>query len=112
MFPLGECWAGLCHADPASPVAPQDLSHCNFGYARGECVRFPDAPGPDAVRFTVTRDDSAGVHIYYVMERDHHPFAHGALAYAYGSGFEPPPGGLLEGQAVAYVQSFRRRKGA
>jgi hypothetical protein len=78
---------------------------CNLGYARGECPRFPQGDGPDAVRFTISGDDAAGVHVYYVMERNHLPFAHGSLGE--GAGADP----TLARQAAAYVESYRRRKG-
>lgn len=106
LLPLGDRWAGLCHTDPVSPAEPQDALCCNLGYARGQCTRFPDDAGPDAVRFTIARDDGAAVQVYYVVERDHHPFAHGPLDAA--SGGAP----LLQRQAAAYLESYRRRKGA
>ena len=112
MLPLGERWAGLCHVDGALPTQPQDAMYCNLGYARGRCSRFPDDAGADAVRFTITQDDAAGVKLYYVMERDHHPFAHGPLDYFFAAGFGAAAGDLLERQATAYVETFRRRKGA
>ena len=112
LLPLGDWWQGLCHTDPAQPAEPVDAMCCNLGYARGQCARFPDTAGPDAVRFTIGHDDAAGVRLYYVIERDHHPFAHGPLEYSFQDGFQAPPHGLLERQAVAYVESYRRRKDA
>jgi hypothetical protein len=112
LLPLGDWWQGLCHTDPALPVEPGDSTCCNLGYARGQCTRFPDTEGPDAVRFTIAQADAAGVRLYYVMERDHHPFAHGPLEFAFDGGFRGQPGGLLERQALAYVESYRRRKDA
>ena len=86
MLPLGDWWTGVCHAVPG---APQDAggigcdtsrgTTCNLGYARGECARFPEGDGPDAVRFTISSHEGAAIGIYYVVERDHHPFAHGAI---------------------------------
>jgi hypothetical protein len=113
-LPLGDWWQGLCHTDPALPAEPADATCCNLGYARGQCARFPanGAAGPDAVRFTIARHDATGIELYYVMERDHHPFAHGPLEYRFEGGFTGHPGGLLEQQALAYVKSFRRRKDA
>jgi hypothetical protein len=108
LLPLGDRWAGLCHTDPASPAEPQDSLRCNLGYARGQCTRFPDDAGPDAVRFTIARDDAAGVQLCYVVERDHHPFAHGLI----DSGSAEATASLLRQQAAAYLESYRRRKGA
>jgi hypothetical protein len=89
------------------------LQHlCNLGYARGTCARFPSGEGPDAVRFTVSRDQGDSLRIYYVLERDHHPFAHGPLDYsvARGAFVDPPAGETVSRQAQAYVESYLRRK--
>lgn len=112
--PLGERWAGLCRAAPDAPWEPDDATlHplCNFGYARGACPRFPAGAGPDAVRFTVSRDAGASLHLHYVLERDHHPFAHGPFDYslpadAFVDSPLPAPLGRL---ARAYIQSYLRR---
>lgn len=115
MLPLGDAWAGLCRAVPGQPEQPEDDSLrplCNLGYARGNCARFPPGDGPDAVRFTISRDDGATVGIYYVVERDHQPFAHGRLEYSTASGaIAPlPPSEIVARQAQAYAESYRRRK--
>jgi hypothetical protein len=87
-------------------------TNCNLGYARGECARFPAGDGPDAVRFTISSHQSTAIRIYYVMERDHHPFAHGRLEYSpAAAGFvTPPETAALESQARAYVESYLRCK--
>ena len=106
MLPLGDSWAGVCRACSEEPFQPDSAAlkqWCNLGYARGECPRFPDIDGGDAVRFTITGCEAGGeVGIYYVVERDHHPFAHGA-------GY--PEDATLRRQAEAYVESYRRRIG-
>ena len=116
MLPLGDAWAGVCRAVPDLPWQPDEAMLrrlCNLGYARGTCARFPSGEGPDAVRFTVSRDEGASVRIYYVVERDHHPFAHGPLDYsvAWGAFVNPPSGETMSRQAQAYVESYLRRKG-
>ena len=111
MLPLGGVWDGLCRTVPGEPRQPDRAtlqSLCNLGYARGRCARFPSRDGPDAVRFAIAGDDGATVRLYYVIERDHHPFAHGPL-----DGLDAPPANsppLLARQAAAYIQSYRRRK--
>ncbi|MGA3096811.1 MAG: hypothetical protein ABSF25_10190 [Bryobacteraceae bacterium] len=114
MLPLGGEWAGLCRAEPAAPVQPDDAGLCNLGYARGACPRFPNGEGPDAVRFTVQAVEETGLRLYYVVERDHHPFAHGPLEFSLASGalMNPPHGQWLGRQALAYVRSYLRRKAA
>jgi hypothetical protein len=114
LLPLGDSWAGVCRSAPDRPSPPDDAALrplCNLGYARETCARFPSGDGPDAVRFMISRDDGASIGIYYVIERDHHPFAHGKLRYSADSRtFADRPGGeILERQAQAYVESYRRR---
>ena len=118
MLPLGDWWTGACHALPG---APQDAgtiggttcgTMCNLGYARGECARFPVGEGPDAVRFTISSHDASAIGIYYVVERDHHPFAHGRLTFSLTAAafVVPPESATLTRQAQAYVESYLRRK--
>jgi hypothetical protein len=116
ILPLGDRWAGECRAVPHLPWQPDEAMLqrlCNLGYARETCARFPSGDGPDAVRFTVSRDQGASLRIYYVMERDHHPFAHGPLDYSVtrGAFVDLPPGEIAIRQAQAYVESYLRRKG-
>jgi hypothetical protein len=115
MLPLGDAWAGVCRAIPDQSWQPDDATLrplCNLGYARGRCPRFPSDDGPDAVRFTISRDDGAALHIYHVIERDHHPYAHGPLEYSLAAAaFTFPPESVTVGrQAQAYVDSYLRRK--
>jgi hypothetical protein len=114
MLPLGDDWAGACRAapDPWQPDAATLRPLCNLGYARGACSRFPDDDGPDAIRFTVSGDDGATLRLYYVVERNHHPFAHGPLAWsrAIAAFAEPPESAPLRRQAQAYIESYLRRK--
>src|SRR5262245_5704699 len=80
MMPLGGVWAGNCLATRDASWTPDDgrlRPFCNLGYARGGCDRFPAANAADAVRFTITGDDGSTVRLYYVVEQNHHPQAHG-----------------------------------
>lgn len=118
IFPLGDFWTGACHAIPAQACEPEEAllrPLCQFGYARGQCGRFSiDDPGPDAVRFTVSADTGDILRLYYVLERDHHPFAHGPLEYSLSARrfAAAPSGETLHRQAQAYVESYLRRKPA
>jgi len=118
LLPLGDAWTGMCHADLRKTVQPDESALrplCNLGYARGVCPRFPtEDPGPDAARFTICRDDGASLRLYYVLERNHQPFAHGPLEYPLDQGgFTSAPAGSLTGrQARAYITSYLRRKAA
>ncbi len=114
-LPLGDGFAGLCHADPANRFRPGDETlqqYCNLGYARRSCACFPDNGGPDAVRFTVSGDQNGIVQIYYVLERDHRPCEHGPLEYdaERGAFTAPPVSPQLERQAAVYVEGYLRRK--
>jgi len=115
MLPLGGAWTGACRAVPDEVFQPDEptlRTLCNLGYARGNCPRFPPDYGPDAVRFTISRDDGSSLRIYYVVERDHHPFAHGTIEYTPTGGalVSPPAEGLFMRQAQAYAESYLRRK--
>ena len=114
-LPLGDAWDGICRAVPDQPWQPDDATLqplCNLGYARGACNRFPEGDGPDAVRFTVSRHQNTAIRIYYVIERDHLPFAHGALEYSAADGAftRTPDDATVSRQAQAYVTSYLRRK--
>jgi hypothetical protein len=114
MLPLGDAWMGICHAVPDQLFQPDDSlldPFCNLGYARGRCPRFPADDGPDAVRFTIISDDGAALRLYYVLERDHHPFAHGALEFSVAQNklTTPAEGAQTAAQARAYAASYLRR---
>lgn len=113
--PLGDAWAGPCRAAPDAEWQPDRATLerlCNFGYARAQCPRFPAAETPDAVRFSVSRDQDGIVGIYWVMEKNHMPFAHGALDYSRAAAGFPSahPDACVAQQAQAYVSSYLRRK--
>ena len=119
MLPLGDWWKGICHAVADAPEAAGGSwcdtgrdTCCNLGYARGECARFPQGEGPDAVRFSISSHEGAAIGIYYVVERDHHPFAQGRLEYSLTAAafVAPPETATLAHQAQAYVESYLRRK--
>ena len=115
LLPLGNLWSGICRAVSGQAAPPKEellRPLCHLGYARGTCLRFPAGdPGPDAVRFTISGDDGRSVHLYYVLERDHHPFAHGPLEYSLARGLvAAAPNEILGRQVEAYVASYLERK--
>jgi len=114
-MPLGDAWSGVCRATPAGEWLPDPdtlRQLCNFGYAREKCARVP-AAGPDAVRFAISNDGDGIVSIYWVMEKDHLPFAHGPLEYSRAeAGFRAAhPDACIAQQAQAYISAYLRRKG-
>ena len=64
------------------------------------------------MRFTISRHEAHSLHLYYVLERDHHPFAHGPLEYSIVTRrlVEAPLNEILERQAEAYAESYLQRK--
>ena len=116
MLPLGDAWGGECRAIPGDawePLGADVERRCNLGYARGLCSRFPDDGGPDAIRFTISQDDGATLRLYYVAERDHHPFEQGALEYSRAAAAIADTAQCSEtlcAQAQAYSASYLRRK--
>jgi hypothetical protein len=114
MLPLGDAWTGICRAVPGEPFQPDDSlldGFCNIGYARGHCARFPAGHGPDAVRFTIVSDDGAALRLYYVLEHDHRPYAHGPLEFSVSRNevVTPAEGALTAVQARAYAASYLSR---
>jgi hypothetical protein len=113
-MPLGDAWSGVCRAAAAGEWLPDPQTvqqFCNFGYAREKCARVP-VDGPDAVRFGISNDREDLIRIYWVMEKDHLPFAHGPLEYSRAeAGFQiPHPDACVAQQAQAYVSGYLRRK--
>jgi len=115
-LPLGDLWRGVCRAE-AAPFTPDESTVselCNMGYARGRCPRYPPADAGDAVRFLIARDREDLIRIEYIVERDHHPFGHGALEYSRALGGFAGSGenAIFDRQALAFVASYLRRRPA
>ena len=114
MLPLGDIWAGVCRAVPDRPWEPDSatlLPLCNLGYARGACGRFPPDGSADQVRFAIRSDDGVRLRLAYAIERDHHPYAHGAIEYSLPDrSFPDSPSENVARQARAYIESYLRRK--
>jgi hypothetical protein len=85
-----------------------------MGYARGTCSRFPIAPGPDAVRFTIASDSGRTIVLSFAIEKNHHPHAQGALEFSREDGrfIVDYPDPVIEKQAGAYLATYMRRKPA
>ncbi|MBZ5677231.1 MAG: hypothetical protein LAP61_23550 [Acidobacteriia bacterium] len=114
-LPLGDPFAGACHAQPADIVEPPEAQQrelCNCGYARTRCDRFPGGSAPDAVRFSVTDDAPARLLVVYVVEKDHAPVAHGTLEYSISDASLDGPhlSDVLLRQARAFLDSYLHRR--
>jgi hypothetical protein len=114
LLPLRDFWFGVCHADEGGFEPDERLLSdcCNMGYARGKCARFPQAPGPDAVRFTIARDSDQRILVSFAVERDHRPHSQGSLEFSRTAGTfgAAGPDPLIKKQAGAYVASYLRRR--
>jgi hypothetical protein len=115
-FPLGDSFAGACHAQPADIVEPPESQHqrdlCNCGYARDRCDRFPGNSAADAVRFSVTDDTPARLLVVYVVEKDHAPAEFGTLEYNVADARldGSPLSDVLIQQARAFLESYLSRR--
>ena len=87
--------------------------HCNFGYGRGLCERFPAEAEADAVRFHIASDSGELIRLQYVLERECWPISYGIADFSvstnrFAAGLRDE---ILERQAAAFVESYRRRSG-
>jgi hypothetical protein len=112
--PLGDPYAGLCHAVPSAPFEPPEpvlRRFCNCGYARGLCRHFPDSHPADAVRFSVTADhENDHVKLVYIIEQYHAPLEYGPLEYAGGIWVGLEPSEPLASQARAFAENYLSRR--
>jgi hypothetical protein len=112
--PLGRLYRGECGAGDVvySPTDTELRAWCNFGYARGECSRFPPSATADAIRFSIACADSDAITVRFCLERDHRPVQHGSLIYhSAQSAFDPPhPDSAVNRLAEAYVESYLARR--
>jgi hypothetical protein len=112
-LPLGDAYAGECRASGGA-FQPDDAhvrEICNVGYGRGCCGRFPQDVPADAVRFHVIQDAGAIIRIHYVFERDCWPVKSGVIECLSASReIRGSEDATLQSQALAFVESYWRRK--
>jgi len=103
--PLGAIFEGECERRGTA-----EARLCNFGYARGSCVEFPEEWPADAVRFSVVGSAQGSVRMIWILEKDHAPVEHGFLEYTESTGaFVREPDGVLGIQARVFVENYLRR---
>jgi len=110
-LPLGDAFAGECRATESvfQPDEEKTRQVCNVGYGRGRCDHFPPDAAADAVRFNLSQDAGALIHIQYIYEKECWPGEQGKLEYSNGA--EPDSGNaILSRQATAFVESYLRRR--
>src|SRR5512141_2379175 len=80
-LPLGDSWAGQCTAPghEADPLKPDELRHCNVGYAAKYCPRLPRERAWDALRFSAR--DHGNFAVSYICEIRYLPAAAGTLEF-------------------------------
>ena len=104
--PLGGMFQGECDLK----YGAGDARLCNFGYARGLCVHFPEGSAADAVRFSVTGSADGMVRLVWILEKDHAPMEHGVFEYREStSEFVDAPEGVLGVQARVFLENYLRR---
>ena len=104
--PLGDLYGGQCAADRSAVIETDTLRRCcNFGYARGCCLRA-ETSNADAVRFMVRAARGSTVDIAWAVERNHHPVAVGCMEIEAG---RAPGDDLLARQAHACARSYLRQ---
>lgn len=114
-LPLGDPYYGTCLARPKELFDPPEAVQrdlCNCGYARGRCDHFTDDAAADAVRFSVTGDESGIVRLVYIIEKEHAPIEHGVLEYSVAESqlVNDRTSELLASQARAFLESYLRRR--
>lgn len=105
--PLGALFDGVCAAEPSAAIEPDILRrYCNYGYARGQCIRAGQTTA-DAVRFAVRGQDADTVEVAWAVESNHHPVAVGRISV--NANCEAAPGNLLAGQVRACASAYLRQ---
>ncbi len=108
-LPLGDPYTGECRAQ-STAISPDESvlrQHCNRGYGRGECDRFPPESEADAVRFHVSAQQGTLLQIQFIFEKSCWPVRHGLLEYR--NGLIGGTGAILDRQASAFAESYLRR---
>ena len=113
-LPLGAGWTGHCSApghEGTEPSTDELRDLCNLGYAAG-CPRLPAERSFDAVRFSIARDLSAQLSLWFVCESGHRPAGYGTLQYdlllgRWTSSHADP---RIQKMAECYLQSYLLRR--
>jgi hypothetical protein len=113
-LPLGGGWSGHCSAPGHEGAEPSDeelRELCNLGYAAG-CPRLPTERASDAVRFSIARDRSTQLLLWFVCESGHRPAANGMLEYDTSTGqwISSHPDARIQKMAGCYLQSYLLRR--
>jgi hypothetical protein len=113
-LPLGAGWSGRCCAAGHEGTVPSDQSlkeHCNLGYAV-TCPHLPKERTADAVRFSIARDRTSQLEIWFVCELGHRPAGHGKLKYdvARDRWLSVHPNPCTQKMAQCYLESYLRRR--
>jgi hypothetical protein len=111
-LPLGDLQQGECRAQAVTflPEASELLKHCNSGYARGQCARFPEDAEMDAFRFHVASERGDRLEVLYIIEQACWPLRHGTLLVELSSPPELSGVDNLQRQAAAFAASYSKRR--
>jgi hypothetical protein len=113
-LPLGAGWSGTCSAPGHEGTSPADAElreSCNLGYA-ASCSRLPQQRSCDAVRFSVAKDRSTNLLLWFVCETAHLPSQHGTLEYdvTLAQWISQHPDPHIQKMAECYVESYLLRR--
>jgi len=107
-LPLLGFFDGECRADGSASVLPDPVTLrdlCSFGYARGQCPRFPRDARTDAHRFSPPAHGAPTPEVLYVVEENGWPVQHGTLT-------PDSSGAILARQAQAWMENYSRLRNA
>jgi len=113
-LPLGGGWTGHCSApghEGAEPTNQELRELCNLGYA-ASCPRLPKERAYDAVRFSIARDCSGHLELWFVCESGYRPAGHGKLEYDLDlrQWVSSHPDLRIQKMAECYLQAYLLRR--
>jgi hypothetical protein len=105
-LPLIEEYAGQCRG-PQGDYAARAY-HCNHGYARGACDRFPAAEKSSAHRFSLIARSPEQMDILFIREEDYAPAGTQLLHFSISNNrlVEADIDSSIAAQASAFCRSY------
>lgn len=112
-LPLFDEYEGFCQAGTAPVIAPEAVrfEHCNRGYSRGCCDRFPPGELRSGLRYDIVERSAAALLVLCIEEQDYTPLRwHSVRYFLEGERLEPePPDGCVRAQLLAFCRGYLRR---
>jgi len=112
-LPLLDEYEGFCQAGAAPVPAPETVrfEHCNRGYSRGCCDRFPAGETRSGLRYDIAERSTTALLVLCIEEQDYTPLRWHSVRYFFeGERLEPePPDGCERAQLLAFCRGYMRR---